>query len=179
MKRVIIALLVLAACGTSVFAGELKNDGSVLLGLSMPTGDTADLVKGGIALGAEYDGYKINDMLSIGGGLFYTKGDIKNYTQYSLSALGLTPFVKYSKEVDLAGKKYNAYGLFGMGWYNMTPDAPGYDSSSYLGFNLGGGLMYPMADKMQLGLDLRYHYIASADTSTTYFVPAVKFTYSF
>ena len=181
MKNVIIALLVLAACGTTVFAGEFKNNGSVLLGYSMPTGKTADTVKGGVALGAEYDGYKINDMLSIGAGFYYTNGDIKAATKYSITTWGIAPFAKYSKEVDLAGKKMNAYGLVGLGVYNVSDDVPSPSDINYtkFGFNLGGGIMYPLADKMELGLDVRYHYVATPTDSTNYFIPSLKFSYSF
>jgi len=179
MKRIAIALMVITACGTSVFAADWKNEGSIDLGYTMPMGNTADVVKGGLGLGLEYDGYKINDMFSIGGAFFYTSGDVKADTSKSVTTWGITPFAKYTKEVDLGGKKAVAYGLFGLGFYNSSSDVSGVDSATDLGFNLGGGLMFPLADKMQLGADLRYHYVATSGDSTNYFVPSVKFTYTF
>lgn len=179
MKKVIIALLVLTACGTSVFAGEWKKDGSVLLGMGIPGGDVGTNVDSGLAFGLDYDGYKINDMWSIGGAFIYSGSPKKTVSggDYTLSTWGLTPYAKYSKEVDLGGKKCNLYGTAGVGYYRAeigTLSAEATDTK--FGFNLGGGLAYPIADKMQLGLDLRYHMVAS---DLSYFIPAVKFTYSF
>ena len=193
MKRIIAAVLILTACGTAVFAGEMMKDGSVLLGYGMPSGDTGDLVDGGIAFGAGYDAYKINDMFTIGGEFMYTSGSgslaadplLGLAVDYSLSVWGITPYIKASKEVDLGGKKADVYGLFGLGMYGATFDVElpaayaAYNTSASdtkIGFNLGGGIMFPMGDKMKLGADLRYHIVAS---DVSYFIPSAKFTYSF
>lgn len=190
MKKVLIALLVLGAFGTSVFAGEWKKEGSVLLGYAMPSGDVGDLLDSGVSFGLDYDGYKINDMWSIGAGFFYTSNTKENTTlgmnyDYTLASYGLSPYAKYSKDVDMGGKKVNVYGLAGLGMYGVSQELEftgantiyNTDASeSEFGFNLGGGVMYPLNDKMQLGLDLRYHIVAS---DLSYFIPAAKFTYSF
>ena len=183
MKKIIVALLMLTACGTSVFAADWTKDGSVLLGYGMPGSDIGSIIDGGIALGLEYDGYKINDTFSVGGAFMYTGGK-GNYDpagigsgEYKLSVWGLTPYIKASKEVDLGGKKANVYGLFGLGFYGSSVEVYSVSASgSDFGLNLGGGIMFPMGDKMKLGADLRYHLIAS---NLTYFIPSVKFTYSF
>ncbi len=187
MKKVIIALMVLGVCGTSVFAGEWKKEGSVLLGMGIPSGDVGKNVDSGIAFGLDYDGYKLNNDWSIGGTFLYTSSPKKTVAtvDYTVSVTGLTPYAKYSKEVDLGGKKCNVYGLAGVGYYStsvkldypapftaFSSDA----SDSKFGFNLGGGIAYPLNDKMQLGLDLRYHAVYS---DLSYFIPAVKFTYNF
>ena len=190
MKKVIIALLVLTACGTSVFAGEMQKEGSVLLGYAMPSGDVGDVVDGGVAFGLDYDGYKINDMWSVGGTFLYTSGSgdttiLGSSYDYDVKTWGLTPYAKYSKEVDLGGKKWNMYGLAGVGYYSasLKVDYPAPftafstdESDTKFGFNFGGGAMYPLNDKMQLGLDLRYHAIYS---DLSYFIPSVKFSYMF
>ncbi len=187
MKKVIIALLVLGAFGTSVFAGEWKKEGSVLLGMGIPSGDVGKEVDSGLALGLEYDGYKINDNWSIGGAFLYTSSPKKTVsgTDFTVSAWGLSPYAKYSKEVDMGGKKWNVYGLAGIGFYgaSVKVDYPApltaYStdvSDTEVGFNFGGGAMYPLNDKMQLGLDLRYHAIYS---DLSYFIPSVKFSYMF
>jgi len=186
MKKVIIALLVLTACGSAVFAGEMQKEGSVLLGYAMPGGDVGDTVDGGVAFGFDYDGYKINDMWSIGGTFLYTSGSGDgtvlgvNY-DYDVKTWGLTPYAKYSKEVDLGGSKATVFGLAGLGLYGVTAEASVLGttveaSDSEFGFNLGGGIMFPMGDKMKLGADVRYHMVAS---DLSYFIPAGKFTYSF
>lgn len=190
MKKVIIALLVLSACGTAVFAGEWKKEGSVLLGYAMPGGDVGDLLDSSISFGLDFDGYKINDNVTIGAGFFYTGNTKSNDLlgvayDYTVSAYGLSPYAKYSKEVDMSGKKMNVYGLAGLGMYGVSQklEFTGANaifnsdtSESKFGFNIGGGAMYPLNDKMQLGLDLRYHIVAS---DLSYFIPAAKFTYSF
>lgn len=187
MKKVIIALLVLGAFGTSVFAGEWKKEGSVMLGMGVPSGDVGKEIDSGLALGFEYDGYKINDNWSIGGAFIYTSSPKKSVgiIDYTISAWGLTPYAKYSKEVDMGGKKWNVYGLAGVGFYgaNVKLDVAAPfsalstdESDTKFGFNFGGGAMYPLNDKMQLGLDLRYHAIYS---DLSYFIPSVKFAYMF
>ena len=190
MKKILIALIVLTACGASVFAGEMKNDGSVVLGYAMPVGDASDIVKGGVGAGLEYDGYKIDNMFTLGGSFFYTSSTGKSDAKYAgitydmsnvtWSTWGLTPYVKASKEVNLGGDKVNVYGLIGLGVYNSAGKVGGISSSSTdFGFNIGGGIMYPLADKMNLGFDLKYHDIMASDVTWSYLVPAVKFTYSF
>lgn len=182
--------MVLSAFGTSVFAGEMKKEGSVGIGYVMPTGDVAELAKGGLGFGLEYEGYKINDMFTIGAGLFITSGKGKSdakvagvtvdYSAYTFSTWGLTPFIKTEKAIDLAGKKANLYGLVGLGFYNTKTECGGLSASATnIGFNIGGGVMLPLADKMQLGFDLKYHTVSESGSSWAYLVPAVKFTYSF
>lgn len=183
MKKVIIALMVLGVCGTSVFAGEWKKDGSVMLGMGIPSGDAGDVVDSGMAFGLDYDGYKINDNWSIAGAFNYINSPKKTTSgvDYELSTWGLSPYAKYSKDVDMGGKKANLYGKAGIGYYSVTAKAsiPGLSveaTDTKFGFNFGGGIAYPIADKMSLGLDLTYHMVYS---DLSYFVPAVKFTYSF
>ena len=183
MKKVIIALLVLTACGTSVFAGEFQKEGSALLGYAMPSGDAGDLIDGGVAFGLDFDGYKINDMFSVGGTFLYTNSAEKTVASvdWTISTWGLTPYVKYSKEVAMGSMKPTVFALAGVGMYGVTIEQsiPGYSveaSDSEFGFNIGGGIMFPMGDKMKLGLDMRYHLVYS---DLSYFIPAAKFTYSF
>jgi len=175
--------MMLSVCGTSVFAGEWKKEGSVLLGMGIPSGDLGDTVDSGVAFGLDYDGYKINDMWSIAGAFMYTSSPKKTTlgVDYTLSTWGLTPYAKYSREVTMGSKKINVYGAAGLGFYSVTAKAEvgalsAEATDTKLGFNLGAGAMYPLNDKMQLGLDLRYHMVAS---DLSYFIPAAKFTYSF
>jgi len=187
MKKAIIALLLLSVCGSAVFAGEWKKEGSVLLGMGIPGGDIGKEIDSGLAFAFDYDGYKINDMWSIGGAFLYTSSPKKTVSSvdFTVSAWGLTPYAKYTKEVDLGGKKCNVYGLAGLGFYGASAkvDWPAPftaystdESDTKFGFNIGGGIAYPLNDKMQLGLDLRYHAI---DSDLSYFIPAAKFTYMF
>ena len=187
MKKVIIALLVLGACGSVVFAGDMQKEGSVLLGYASPSGDVGDLVDGGVAFGFDYDGYKINDLWSIGGTFMYNSNTGKQTDilgdeyKYDISSWGLTPYAKISKEVELGGTKANVFGLAGLGLYGVTTEVSilgvsAEASDSQFGFNFGGGIMFPMGDKMKIGADVRYHIVAS---DLSYFIPAAKFTYSF
>lgn len=183
MKKIIAAILVLGVCTPVFAAGEFQKDASVLLGYGMPGGDTGDVIDGGIAFGLDYDGYKINENVMIGGEFIYTggSGDLLG-VDVDFTVWGLTPYVKYQKEVDLGGKKAMAYGLFGLGEYFGSTEISnagalnGTTDDNSFGFNLGGGLMFPLQDKMQIGVDLRYH---SMGSDTSYFIPAAKFTYSF
>lgn len=178
MKKLVIAMVVISAFGSSVFAGEMKKEGSASLGYGMPGSDWGDYVDGGIALGFGYEGYKINDMFSVGGEFMYVGGSGSVGTvDYTTSVWGLLPYGKYSKEVDMGGKKLDLYGLFGMGIYGASVECDGVSASeSEFGFNLGGGVMFPINDKMKIGGDLRYHLISS---EATYFIPSVKFVMSF
>ena len=83
--------------------------------------------------------------------------------------------------MDLGGKKATVFGLAGLGLYGVTAKATILNttaeaSDSEFGFNFGGGIMFPMGDKMTLGADVRYHMVAS---DLSYFIPSAKFTYSF
>lgn len=183
MKKAIIALLLLSVCGSAVFAGEWKKEGSAMLGMGMPSGDVGKDIDSGLALGFDYDGYKINDNWSIGGGFMYTSSPEKTVSgiDYTVSAWGLTPYAKYSKDVDMGGKKWNVYGQAGVGYYSASIEATlagitATADDTKFGINFGGGAMYPLNDKMQLGLDLRYHAIYS---DLSYFIPSVKFSYMF
>ena len=186
MKKIIAMLIVLSVCGTTVIAGEMKKEGSLMLGYGASSGDVGDVVDSGIAFGFGYEGYKINDTLSIGGEFFYTSGEgsLSAVIDYSISTWGLLPYLKASKEINIGDNKGNLYGLFGMGIYRATldmevPTAPSLNTSvsdSEFGFNIGGGIMFPMGDAMQIGADIRYHLVAS---NLKYMVPSAKFTYSF
>lgn len=182
MKKLVLAIVAIAALGSAVFAGEMKKEGSLMLGYGMPGSDWGDYVDGGVAFGFGYEGYKLNDNVSFGGEFMYVGGsgsvDLLGVSvDYDTSVWGLLPYAKYSKEVDMGGKKADLYGLFGLGIYGATVEAGNdEESDTEFGFNLGGGIMFPLADKMKLGADLRYHLISS---DCTYFVPGVKFTYSF
>jgi opacity protein-like surface antigen len=183
MKKIIAAILVLGVCTPVFAAGELQKDVSVLLGYGMPGSDMGDLIDGGVAFGLDYDGYKVNENVMIGGEFVYTGGSGSTLgIDYDVTIWGLSPYVKYQKEVDLGGKKAMAYGLFGLGEYfssvELTNAGPfnGTTDDNSFGFNLGGGVMFPLQDKMQIGVDVRYHKMAS---DTSYFIPAAKFTYSF
>ncbi len=186
MKKLIAAILVLGVCTPVFAAGEIQKNGGVMLGYAMPGDDVGDIIDGGIGFGLDFDGYKINDMWSIGGTFMYTSGSgettvLGSNIDYDVATWGLTPYAKYSKEVDLGGKKATAFGLAGVGLYGVSVEASAGGvtadaSDTEFGFNLGGGLMFPLQDKMEIGLDVRYHIVAS---DLTYFIPAVKFTYSF
>ena len=186
MKKIIAMLFVLSVCGTTAIAGEMKKEGSLMLGYGITSGDVGDLVDSGIAFGFGYEGYQINDTLSIGGEFFYTSGDGTPIVgiDYSISTWGLLPYLKASKEISIGDNKGNLYGLFGMGIYGITqdmkvPSVPALNasvSSSEFGVNIGGGIMFPMGDAMKIGGDIRYHLVAS---NLKYMVPSAKFTYSF
>lgn len=187
MKKIIAAILVLGVCTPVFAAGEIQKTGGVMLGYGMPGSDLGDIVDGGIGFGLDFDGYKVNDMWSVGASFIYTtgSGEIASIADYDISTMGLTPYAKYSKEVDLGGKKFTAFGLAGVGFYSVNVETTGTgifngintdESETEFGFNLGGGLMYPINDKMQVGADIRYHLVAS---NLSYFIPAAKFTYSF
>jgi len=197
MKKVIIALMMLTVCGTSVFAGEWKKEGSVLLGLAMPSGDAGDTVDSGMAFGLDYDGYKINDMWSIGGAFSYISSPEKTTAgiDYTLSAWGVSPHAKYSTEVAMGSKKLNVYGLAGLGLYSVTAEASALGvtveaTDSKFGFNLGGGADVEVAQNILLGLEVRWHHVFSAqsvvnDDGTTgknavnNITPALKIAYVF
>lgn len=183
MKKIIAAILVLGVCAPAFAAGEIQKDASVLLGYGMPGDDVGDAIDGGVAFGLDFDGYKVNENVIVGGEFIYTGGSGSVAAiDYDFSVWGLTPYAKYQKEVDLGGRKAVAYGLFGLGMYFGSTELSnagalnGTTDDNSVGFNLGGGLMFPLQDKMQIGVDLRYHKMGS---DVSYFIPAAKFTYSF
>lgn len=186
MKKTLIALVAVFALGTTVFAGEFKKDLNIMIGYASPSGDAGDAMDPALALGLGWDGYKINDTFMLGAEFIYTaqsgEWPANTTVDWDLTTTGFLPYVKAGKDMDIAGKTANLYGLLGLGFYSIKSEltnAAGTSASgtsSETGFHLGGGIMFPLKDNMKLGLDLRYHIVAS---DYSLFVPAAKFTYSF
>jgi hypothetical protein len=87
-------------------------------------------------------------------------------TGAEMSSVQVTPYVRVFKKVD----EFTPYGILGLGMYSMHEnefDAPGDGyaqaarTSTYLGFNVGGGVMYDINKDLQLGIDLRLHHVFS------------------
>ncbi len=192
MKKIMIALIVLSACRASAFAAEMKIEAGAGVGSAIAKGDWKDFAGGGIGFDLSYEGYKIDDMFTVGAGLFYTSAEAQSipgfdYSAISYSALGLTPYLKAEKQIGAQ----TVYGILGLGVYNARNTSGDIksggavvstvDSASayYPGLNLGGGVMYPLNDNMKIGGELKYHLIFASGVNPRYLVPAVKFTYSF
>ena len=192
MKKIITALVIFAACGTSAFAAEMKTEVSAGLGSAMAKGDWGDSAGGGIGVDLAYEGCKIDDIFTVGAGLFYTRAAAQDipgfdYSAVSYSALGLTPYIKAEKKVG----GQTLYGVFGFGPYNIRNTAGDIKSGGsvtgsvvsasayYIGANLGGGVMYQLNDKMKIGGELKYHFIFASGVNPKYLVPAVRFAYAF
>lgn len=183
MKKVMIAIVAIAALGSAAFAGEFKKDLNVMIGYASPGGDIgSDYMESAVAFAIGWDGYQINETFSVGAE-YFRNASSKEITMlgitddYELTAYGLLPYVKASKEMEIAGKTTDLYGLMGFGFYGVNAKWATIDADdSETGFHFGGGMMFPLKDNMKLGLDLRYHIVAE---NLNYFVPAAKFTYSF
>ena len=192
MKNILTALMVFAAFGTSASAAEMKTEAGAALGSAIANGDWADRAEGGIGFDLSYEGYKLDDTFTVGASLFYTRAAAQNttrldYSAISYSALGITPYLKAEK--DLGAQ--TVYGIFGLGLYNMRNTSGDIKSGGvvtgkvssgsayYPGVNLGGGVMYPLNDRMKIGGELKYHLVFASGVNPRYLVPAIKLTYSF
>lgn len=132
---------------------------------------------------------KVDETLSYGLETSYDAGHKnRSVPEMEVRIVSLTPFLRASRQGE--GKTY--YGILGAGVYNWTQPAfsaggAGFDadSGSSFGINMGGGVVFPFVDAVQLGLDLRWHHlftmrgenfdVGPADNLT----PSVFFAYGF
>ncbi|MFA6435467.1 MAG: hypothetical protein WCW52_12315 [Elusimicrobiales bacterium] len=106
---------------------------------------------------------KANEMLSYGlEASCLTGHKSRSVPEMKLRIVSFTPFLRASYQGS--GKTY--YGMLGAGIYSWTQPAfsaggadHASDSGSSFGVNMGGGVVYPLWDGLQLGLDLRWHHI--------------------
>jgi len=200
---VFVALL---AGNASAEAGKITT--SLMTGVAIPVSGNWASSKGTDASGAGYDfGYKqsfagaiaadyqFQEMFAAGLELGYNFNHKIKANQSDLEGgdekiLQITPYLKVTgKKMD----KWTPYGILGLGLYSMkltdekdnsTGVTTAASSVGYLGFNLGGGMMYDLSANMQLGLDLRWHHIFSKSSSgersaVNNITPSLKLSYLF
>ena len=150
MKK-LLALVLLFGLGTSVYAQEGKIETGLNLSYGIPMDkDIKDGFKSSPAFGLFAD-YKVVDNVFVG--LEYTnmswkakEGDEK----LKEGILGLR--AKYEIPVE---QGINVYGILGIARYNYKW---GSEKDDGIGFNLGVGAKYDVAENVFVGLDLRYHF---------------------
>ena len=177
MKKILVAMMVLASLATVSKAADTKYEVGVLPGYSIPVagdywGNSTTGVKSSFALAA-YGDYKYNDMLMFGLDLGYDfghklQGD--NPENYRAAILQITPHAKYYKNMNILGKNGKVYGVFGLGLYDLkskydtgttVPNANG-DSMACFGINVGGGADIEIAPNWLVGAEVRWHHIFNA-----------------
>jgi opacity protein-like surface antigen len=108
---------------------------------------------------------KVDDTLSYGLEASYGPGHKnRNVKGMKLRVFSFTPFLRAA----YGGEDKTFYGLVGAGVYHWTQPALSAggsdfssDSGSSLGFNMGGGVIYPFWSEVKLAVDLRWHHIFS------------------
>lgn len=132
---------------------------------------------------------KVDDTLSYGLEASYGPGHKnRSIPEMRVRIFSFTPFLRAAYQGS--GKTY--YGILGAGIYHWTQpsfSAGGKEftsgSGSSFGVNMGGGVVYPFWDAVQLGFELRWHHIFTMQGENfdvnlaDNLVPSVFFIYGF
>lgn len=132
---------------------------------------------------------KVDDALSYGLEASYVPGHKnRSMPEMGVRVFSFTPFLRAAYQ----GEEKTFYGILGAGIYHWTqpPFMAGgkefaSDSGSSFGVNMGGGVVYPFWDAVQLGLELRWHHIFTMQGENfdvklaNNLVPSVFFAYGF
>jgi len=180
MKKVLIALMLTACMTTAGFAAKGTTSLSVLAGYAVPiSGDWNDMVKGSMNAAVAGD-YQFHDMFAAGLEIGYNFKHEAEVGDAEVKVLYVAPYGKFLHKKD----KMTFYGIFGFGWYQSKAEitiltVTTSTTESDLGINLGGGIMFDVAENMQLGGEVRWHHVFVEDMAVNNIVPAVKFSYLF
>lgn len=132
---------------------------------------------------------KVDNTLSYGLETSYSSGH-KNKTVKDIKVriFSFTPFLRVA---SLSGEK-TYFGILGAGiyhWsrpsYSAAGESFGSDAGSSLGINMGGGVVYPFWDALQMGFELRWHHIFNVQGDqldvelVNNIVPSAFFAYGF
>jgi opacity protein-like surface antigen len=177
MKKILLTLLLSAGISVSAFCvkpGTASISG--LFGFAIPTfGDWSDAYETTILVGAAFD-YQFDRYFGGGVETGYAWDHDHETADVRVQILHITPYLKVHEQIN----QIELYGIFGIGYYNVDPD-PG-DSDGNFGFNMGGGLLFPVDRNMKVGFELRWHHIFDAfgdGTDINNIVPTGRFCYFF
>jgi opacity protein-like surface antigen len=182
MKKAISLAAVICAFCSMAFASDSKYSFSAIEGVSLPTG--GEWASNSVPLGdnLSYDGsaftsisgdYNFNKNLAagmeLGRSYGYSPDMLLLCTNGRVSISQFTPYAKVSTSIGIL----KPYGIIGAGLYSVDMQdlnsiiLPGYvvhqgfTPKDYFGFNVGGGVLYPISNSFDLGVDLRWHHICS------------------
>ena len=180
MKKILV-LAAVVAVGFAVNASAFTFDKAKLTYgampfYSMPTGDAGDVLNSSLGLGVSAD-YLLQDNIKVGLELGYAFGyEFDANSDYSFSVLNIGPVAKYFVTRDML----TFYGVAGIELYHssLNKTVAGYDSSSDLGLNLGGGIGYEVNKNMTAGAELRYHTVGG-DLDADFINLGFKLDYKF
>jgi opacity protein-like surface antigen len=147
-----------------------KAQAQVQLGINIGAGlpmddDFSDFFETGFGGNFKFN-YFIKDNVALGANLGYYSFDVEGPADWNLNIIPLTFHAEYYFSKD----KIKPFLGGGLGLYfksigdddGLFDDNDAYDDTDF-GLNLGGGLLFNVSNKLDLGVDLRFHVIE--DTS--------------
>jgi hypothetical protein len=189
MKKVVLALALCFGFVGGTFAAV--GDGSVHLlgGYAIPVGgdwgDGTIGFKGSFALAGGGD-YQFHEMMAFGvEGGYNFKHEHQTITTWDVKMWYITPYLKGIHKMD----NMTFYGIVGGGIYGFNSDATVFgtmtdpdDSTITFGFNMGGGILFVIAENVQAGIDVRWHHAFNVfidDTDINNIVPSAIIAFFF
>ncbi len=162
MSRAALAFAATLVAAPALYA---QTSFSIAGGLTVPMGNTGDVVKSGYNVTA---GLGIKPPLAPIGLRFEGAW---NQMDFKTSAFGATRILAGIANVTLSGPALPmGYLIGGVGMYNVaTPDITNSDSESKVGFNVGAGLNFPLTG-IGTFLEARFHMVSTSGESLK-FVP--------
>jgi opacity protein-like surface antigen len=186
MKKVLVALMLICSLTAAGFAAVGTTSVSVLGGYAIPAGgdwgNTNTGYKGSFALAGGGD-YQFHDMLAAGvEGGYNFKHENQAVSSIEIKMWYVTPYLKILHKQDII----TFFGIIGAGIYGFNSDNNVFkdanNSITAFGFNVGGGVMFDVAENIQAGIDARWHHavkVLANDKSINNIVPAARFSFFF
>lgn len=175
MKKILVTSVLSVGIGISAFCAKVDTfTFSGLLGLAIPTfGDWSDGFESTFMFAAAGD-YQFDRNIAGGLEMGYSWDHDHETADARVQILHITPYIRVSHPLD----NMEVYGIFGMGYYNVDPD-PG-ESDGDFGFNMGGGILFPVDRNIKVGFEIRWHHIFDAlGYAINNIVPTGRFCYFF
>lgn len=151
-------------------------------GVGLPLGDFADLADTGFQIGGSAE-VEVSPMWSVGGEIgfmsFGGDSDVEDVLSFFYGesvdvSFRLIPITAIARLNFPTESNVQPFLRGGVGAYMGTSKIDGQsfsddESSTDIGFNLGGGMTVASSGNVRFGGDVIYHYIATEDTATNLF----------
>ncbi|MEH0154582.1 outer membrane beta-barrel protein [Limibacter armeniacum] len=157
-----VSLLACISMSSNVFSQVLVGGN---IGVAFPTGDLSDGASTGFNFGA--DGrYFLRDQVSVDAQIDYTPFAEESNVNTNLFSIRVGASYYTQPEYTSTLKNLRPYVNAAIGYYNIDvniDNVPGVgdidDSEGKIGLNFGGGILYPIKDKLDINGKINYHFV--------------------
>jgi hypothetical protein len=171
-RSVVLASMVAALVAMPEVHAQATNF-NLAAGLSLANGNFGDRNDAGYALIVGIGFTQRASPFSIRAEGIYTEYDSKFRDQDKSHAGGITGNVIYDFKTT-PSTPVTLYAIGGVGLYSVKEESVGEDSETGVGWNLGGGLRFPLTG-FSAYVEARYHSVSSANASFTPIVFGLRF----